>query len=128
MKEFFFDRETNTVVAGTSAEELQDNLYLDDQYAEMYGVSCSLENCEISNQKNMQFDLSKMFNLELIPDSNNILADDSGSAGTALTSISDVTQIMQDGKGEDDYSKIDKEDKMKDNDDAELANFVVPFS
>ena len=120
MKEFFFDRETNTVVAGTSEEELQDDLYLDDQYAEMYGVSCSLENCEISSQKKMQFDLSKMFNLELIPDSNNILADDSGSTETALTGISAVTQIMEAGKGGDDHSKIDKADEMKDDDDEDM--------
>ena len=120
MKEFFFDRETNTVVAGTSAEELQDDLYLDDQYAEMYGVSCSLENCEISSQKKMHFDLSKMFNLELIPDSNNILADDNGSTGTALTGVSAVTEIMQARKGEDDHSKTNKDCKMKDDDNEEM--------
>ena len=115
MKEFFFDRETNTVVAGTSATELQDDLILDDQYAELFGVNCSLDNCETSNnQKVMQFDLSKMFNLELIPDSNNILADNSGSTETALTDVSAVTQIMDVEKCDDDNSKNDNADEMKD--------------
>ena len=94
MKEFFFDQETNTVVAGgRSATELEDDLCLDDHYADMFGVCCSLDNFENSNnQKVMQFDLPKQLNLELITDSNNILADDNGSTATALTDVSTVTQ------------------------------------
>ena len=61
-----------------------------------------------------------MFNLELIPDSNNIHADESGSTGTALTGISAVTDVDQSRKGENDNYKTDNDWEMQDDDDQEM--------
>ena len=111
------------VAGGCSATELEDDLCLDDHYADMFGVRCSLDNFENSNnQKVMQFDLPKQFNLELIPDSNNILADDNGSTATALTDVSAVTQNngVEEGDNDDSTTKTtdkhDSTDKMNIND------------
>ena len=93
MKEFFFDRETNTVVTGgRNKTEREDDLCADESYANMFGVSCSLDFNEDNNNKPvMYFDLTRQFNLDLLPDNTNILADEEGSTGTALTGVSAVT-------------------------------------
>lgn len=94
MNDFFFNTKTNTVVAGNrdSMEAEWDNR-INNCYAEYFWVSCSFDYNEPSNKKVMQFDLLKQFNLNKIPDTNGILADNQYSTCTALTGVSAVTSV-----------------------------------
>ena len=59
MSDFFFDAETNTVVAGNKdTDKLEWEDRNDKFYAEHFGVACTFDNIEHENKKLMQFNLS----------------------------------------------------------------------
>ena len=60
LSDFFFDAETNTIVAGNKdSEEVEWEDRNDKFYAEHFDIACSFDHNEPNNQKLMQFDLKK---------------------------------------------------------------------
>ena len=111
MNYFFFNPETNSVVAGNKdPTEVEWDNRNDDFYAEQFRVSCIVENSVPNNQKVMQFNLPKQLNLNSIPDTNGILVDDNHSTATVLTGVSAATSI---GGVEGDDKEDDEKEKEK---------------
>lgn len=128
MSNFFFDAETNTVVAGNKdSDKVEWEDRKDKFYAEHFGVTCTFDNNEHDNQKLMQFDLSNQFNLDKIPNTNGVLNNDKYSTYTANSGVSAATSVGGVEEDDKDDAKEKENGAVNKNDDGKDDNSAMEY-